>query len=170
MLLGTFIALWVDAVGKADLRHAGRAMLPLLLFFGLLVWESTVKRPADRQIMDAINEERHGARRMVLSELGLLLPVLLFGALGCLVMGDTVDLSNRISDALHAETPFAGLSTLRNWTPLLGLATAASGYIIAGAMGWTVRIVFTLLFGKEAFGSGDIHLMAATGCVAGDDR
>lgn len=167
LLLGMFIALWVDAAGKADLRHTGRAVLPLLLFFGLIVWESTVKRPADQQIMDAIHEERHGARRMVLSELGLLLPVILFGALGCLVMGGTVDLSNSISDALHAETPFTGLSTLRNWTPLLGLATAATGYIIAGAMGWTVRIVFTLLFGKEAFGSGDIHLMAATGCVAG---
>ena len=39
--------------------------------------------------------------------------------------------------------------------------------LIAGAIGWTVRIVFTLVMGKEAFGTGDIHLMAATGCVAG---
>ena len=26
---------------------------------------------------------------------------------------------------------------------------------------------FTLIFGKEAFGLGDIHMMAAAGCVAG---
>jgi prepilin signal peptidase PulO-like enzyme (type II secretory pathway) len=38
---------------------------------------------------------------------------------------------------------------------------------VAGAVGWIVRIVFTLAFGREAFGAGDIHLMAAAGCVAG---
>ncbi|GAF67564.1 unnamed protein product, partial [marine sediment metagenome] len=72
-----------------------------------------------------------------------------------------------ISDALHARTGIGGLALLRNWSPLSGLATAATGYVIAGALGWAVRIVFTLVFGKEAFGSGDIHLMAAAGCVAG---
>jgi len=56
---------------------------------------------------------------------------------------------------------------MRHWAPLDGLATAASGYVIAGSIGWAVRIFFTLLFGKEAFGSGDIHMMAAAGCVAG---
>ena len=34
-------------------------------------------------------------------------------------------------------------------------------------MGWVVRIVFTLIFGREAFGVGDIHMMAAGGCIAG---
>ena len=56
---------------------------------------------------------------------------------------------------------------MRSWSPLCGLATAASGYVVAGGLGWAVRIVFTLVFGKEAFGSGDIHLMAAAGCIAG---
>ncbi len=96
-----------------------------------------------------------------------LLPALLLGVVGWIVMSGTGDLSNSIGNALHAEARFAGMSILRDWTPLLGLATAASGYIIAGAIGYAVRIVFTLAFGKEAFGSGDIHLMAATGCVAG---
>ena len=39
--------------------------------------------------------------------------------------------------------------------------------MIGGGIGWAVRIVFTLVFGKEAFGLGDIHMMAAAGCVAG---
>ncbi len=34
-------------------------------------------------------------------------------------------------------------------------------------MGWAVRIVAALIMGKEAFGSGDIHIMGAAGCVAG---
>ena len=59
------------------------------------------------------------------------------------------------------------MSVLRAGRRLYGLATAASGFGIAGAIGWTVRIVFTLIFGREAFGAGDIHLMAATGAVAG---
>ena len=56
---------------------------------------------------------------------------------------------------------------MRHWQPLYGFATAASGFVVAGALGWVVRILFTLAFGKEAFGTGDIHLMAATGSVAG---
>ena len=47
------------------------------------------------------------------------------------------------------------------------MSTALAGYVIGGGIGWAVRIVFTLLFGKEAFGLGDIHIMAAAGCVAG---
>jgi prepilin signal peptidase PulO-like enzyme (type II secretory pathway) len=77
------------------------------------------------------------------------------------------DLTQRISDAIHTKAPSLGLSMLRDWQPFLGLATAISGFMIAGAMGWAIRIVFTLIFGKEAFGTGDIHMMAATGCVAG---
>lgn len=77
------------------------------------------------------------------------------------------DAPGRISAALHADVQIPWLTSLRAWTPLYGFATAASGYLIAGAIGWCVRIVFTLLFGKEAFGTGDIHLMAAAGCVAG---
>jgi leader peptidase (prepilin peptidase)/N-methyltransferase len=77
------------------------------------------------------------------------------------------DLQSKTSSALHTPIRFSNFALFRHWTPLYGLATAASGYVIAGAVGWAVRIVFTLLFGKEAFGVGDIHLMAAAGCVAG---
>jgi leader peptidase (prepilin peptidase)/N-methyltransferase len=56
---------------------------------------------------------------------------------------------------------------LGDWRPLNGLGTAAVGLVIGGGIGWAVRIVATAVMGKEAFGTGDIHMMAAAGCVAG---
>jgi leader peptidase (prepilin peptidase)/N-methyltransferase len=47
------------------------------------------------------------------------------------------------------------------------LATGLSGWIIGGAVGWLARIVFTLAFGKEALGMGDVHILGAAGAVAG---
>ena len=137
------------------------------MLFLLIVTESTVSRDSDQAIMEAIHDERHTARRTVLSELVLLLPALALGAFGVWVMSGDGELPLRIGRALHTQVQAGQFAFLRNWTPLQGLATAATGYVIAGAVGWTVRIVFTLVFGKEAFGTGDIHLMAAAGCVAG---
>jgi prepilin signal peptidase PulO-like enzyme (type II secretory pathway) len=174
LLVGLFVVLFFDAWSEIPISHpagparlAPRALLPLVMFFLLIVSESTVKRESDQAIMDAIHEERHTARRTVVSELVLLLPAIALGAVGLWIMSGDGGLNSRISSALHAPVHFSNLALLRHWTPLYGLATAASGYVIAGAVGWAVRIVFTLLFGKEAFGVGDIHLMAAAGCVAG---
>jgi prepilin signal peptidase PulO-like enzyme (type II secretory pathway) len=167
LFVALFVALFLDEAGWADLRHTGRGVLPLCLFFGLVIWESSIVRQSDVQIADAIHRERHGARRMALKEFALLLPPLVLAVAAWWIMVRSGELSAGISSILHAETRVPGLPMLRHWTPLLGLSTAASGYVIAGALGWTVRIVFTLVFGKEAFGTGDIHLMAAAGAVAG---
>lgn len=164
LLVAMFLFLLIDETTNASLRHTGRALLPLLLFFALIVWESTVPRSSDQRIADAIHEERHDARRMALRELCVLLPAAGAAAVGWWLMAGTSDLSDGLSRALHVGLPVFGL---RHWAPQYGLATAATGFIIAGAVGWSVRIIFTLLFGKEAFGSGDIHLMAAAGAVAG---
>jgi len=167
LLLGLFVILYFVETQHTTAQHAPRALLPLVMFFLLIVSESTVSRESDQAIMDAIHEERHTARRTVLSEFILLLPAIALGAVGLWIMSGDGELPSRTSSALHAPVHFSNLALLRHWTPLYGLATAASGYVIAGAVGWAVRIVFTLLFGKEAFGMGDIHLMAAAGCVAG---
>lgn len=167
LLLLTAAALMLNEATHFELRHTGRGLVPLVFFFLLIVWESTVHRPADRQISDAIEEERHDARRMVLRELTVFLPALVAGVVGYLLMTQTDVLSEKLSQAIHPSTRIWGWSLLRNWQPVYGFSTAASGYIIAGALGWSVRIFFTLVFGREAFGSGDIHLMAAAGCVAG---
>ena len=167
LLTALLMALFLEETGYVELRYVGRIWPVLLLFFILILCENTVSRASDQAIIEAIHDERHGARRMVLSELGLLLPAVFFAVMGYWLMRSGEDAPGRISAALHADVQIPWLTSLRAWTPLYGFATAASGYLIAGAIGWCVRIVFTLLFGKEAFGTGDIHLMAAAGCVAG---
>jgi prepilin signal peptidase PulO-like enzyme (type II secretory pathway) len=167
LLVGLFVALAAAPGEGAAGRFNARVIPPLLLFFTLIVRESTIVRSSDEEIAAAIEEERFSARATAWYEGALLLPALVCGAVGFAVMHAGGDGSDRLQDVLHARIPFPGLASMRQWTPLWGLATAATGYVIAGALGWAVRIVFTLLFGKEAFGTGDIHLMAAAGCVAG---
>jgi prepilin signal peptidase PulO-like enzyme (type II secretory pathway) len=167
VLVVLFGALLIAETTDVKLRHTGRAIIPLLLILGLVIAASTTSRDADYEIADAIDEESDTARRMVLSELLLLLPAIAFGLIGWWLMSGGGEFASRVSDAIHTELPSFGFSMLRDWQPFLGFATAITGYMIAGAMGWTIRIVFTLAFGKEAFGTGDIHMMAATGCVAG---
>jgi leader peptidase (prepilin peptidase)/N-methyltransferase len=41
------------------------------------------------------------------------------------------------------------------------------GYLIGGGVVWTIRILGTFLFGREAMGLGDVHLLAAVGAVLG---
>lgn len=166
ILILLLIGLWSDESGWMNLRHTGRALIPLIFFFALIVRESTVVRASDKQIVEAIQEERHSARRMVLAELGLLSPAVLGAWIAWLLMHHPA-VAEAFHQALRGEIRMGGSVLLRHWTPLAGAATAISGYLIAGAIGWTVRIVFTLAFGKEAFGTGDIHMMAAAGCIAG---
>lgn len=160
------------AVAAADL-HLGtapygvRALVPLGLLFAVIVREGAVHRESDLVILDALHQERTFARGMVLRELGLLLPSAALGIVGLLLVSGDGALATGLREALHTKIPVWGVTMMRAWAPLEGLATAASGFIIGGAIGWAVRIVFTLAFGKEAFGSGDVHLMAAAGCIAG---
>ncbi|MEK6797782.1 MAG: A24 family peptidase [Planctomycetota bacterium] len=160
-------ALGLTEANDVPLRHSGRALIPLMFLFGIVLLQSTISRESDVAIMEAIHQERHSARGMVLAELVLLLPAVSLGILGLWLMLHGGPFSDRVSSAIHTEVNVGWLTMMRSWQPLHGLATAATGYAIAGALGWAIRIAFTLLFGKEAFGVGDIHLMAAAGCVAG---
>lgn len=167
VLVGLVVWLFCVNVELAPGGHWLRALLPLLLFFFLIVGESAVERQSDHDIIEAIHEERRESRKMVAWEALLLVPAVLFGLAGYYAMTGDGDLPATISEALHTKTRLWEMSLFRNWEPLYGLATAATGYMIAGGLGWAVRIIFTLVLGKEAFGAGDIHLMAAAGCVAG---
>ncbi len=144
-----------------------RVVIPLGLLFIFVVREGSVVRSSDQEIMDAIEEERHGARRMVLGELLWFAPAVVFSLVAFRIMANEGPTAIHFEDTMQSATRFWGFTLFRQWSPLMGLATAASGFVIAGAIGWAVRIVFTLVLGKEAFGTGDIHLMAAAGCVAG---
>lgn len=166
ILMLLFADLFLTESHLVPLRHAGRAIAPLLFIFVLVLSQSIVLRESDQTIVDAIDEERSTARRMVLEELAMLAPAILLALIGLWVVsgGEHVE---QIRKSLHASARFDQLAMFRRWAPLEGFCTAAAGYIISGALGWAVRIVFTLAFGKEAFGTGDIHMMAAAGCVAG---
>ncbi|MHC5111382.1 MAG: prepilin peptidase [Planctomycetota bacterium] len=167
ILLALMVGLFFDESGRVDLRHAPRALFPCALLFLFIVSESTIKRESDDSIVQAIEGERFVARKMVLVEFAWLLPAVVFGLIGYFVVSMSPAFSEHVNQGMADGITVRGVSMMRNWSPFLGLSTAASGFVIAGALGWAVRIVFTLMFGKEAFGAGDIHLMAAAGCIAG---
>jgi leader peptidase (prepilin peptidase)/N-methyltransferase len=47
------------------------------------------------------------------------------------------------------------------------LAGVLLGYLIGGGIVWLMRIFGSLVFGKEALGIGDVHMMAAVGACLG---
>ena len=51
------------------------------------------------------------------------------------------------------------------WYGVLG--GVVLGFLVGGGSIWSIRILGTLGFGKEAMGMGDIHLLAAIGAVIG---
>lgn len=171
VILAVFLLLFVGValagIGSGAPLYGLRVLLPLLLFFVIIVRESTVLREADDKIVAEIEEERDGARLMVLAEFSLLVPAIALAWVGYAVMTSDAGVAQDVGEMLSRWTRVWEWDLLRRWSPMQGLATAASGYMIAGGLGWAVRIGFTLVFGKEALGSGDIHLLAATGCIAG---
>ncbi len=166
LLMALFVDLFLGESRVIPLRHTGRAIAPLFFMFLLVLSQSIVLRESDHAIVSAIDDERFTARRMVLEELAMLAPAIFLSFVALWIMngGDHVEY---IRKSLHASIQFDQLAMFRRWAPIEGFCTAAAGYVIAGGLGWAVRIVFTLVFGKEAFGTGDIHMMAAAGCVAG---
>jgi len=47
------------------------------------------------------------------------------------------------------------------------LAGSFAGYLMGGALVWGIRIIATLVIGREAMGLGDVHLLGAVGAVLG---
>ena len=163
--LALVVNLFLAETGLVPFRHAGRALVPLAFLFLLVLSQSIVSRESDAAIAAALEEESVTARRTVIREFLLFVPAIAFAVLGLwLASGDR---TQPVGAVLHKHFHPVDLALFRHWAPLEGLATAASGYVVAGALGWAVRIFFTLMFGREAFGTGDIHMMAAAGSVAG---
>lgn len=153
------IAIDADRLDDA-VTFAVRAGVVIVACFAALVGIGMSPTQAETDIVEAINEERGGARREAMAELAWLMPAVVLGVLAVIVVRHHESAGALWARAL-AWTPLDG-----SWRPVLGVTTGLAGFVVAGAIGWAVRIVFTLALGKEAFGLGDVHLMAAAGAVA----
>ncbi len=138
-----------------------RAGLGIVFFLGVILYEAAHVRESDTEIVEAIESEAPRARRIACGELATLMPGILLGVVALWITLRQPEIFRRSAQLLH-WAPFQD-----SWQPLWGLSTAVSGYVIAAGIGWFVRIVANLLLGKEAFATGDIHMMAAAGCVVG---
>lgn len=139
-----------------------RGGLACLVFMTLLILASVVKRESDARIVEELDEERHQARRMALLEFAGFLPPILIGA--------GLFLYLRFNDRLTADfhTLIGLAAPPPGWVEHLHAACeAVAALTFAAALGWAVRILGTLAFAKEAFGTGDIYIMAAIAAVAG---
>ncbi len=119
-------------------------------------------RDSDARVEAEIERESGAARAQTFAELRWLALPLMSGVL-CYLLIERVQ---PVQDAWLAALrwlPIAGIA------PLAGMAIACTGAVIAASAGWLLRIVFTLVFGREAFGVGDIYILAAAGACAGWD-
>ena len=156
-------------LGTITLAPAGRAPLGIALggAAGLVIGAflrrlATTSDPPQPGAGEPIWTQYPHARREVLKECLFLAPV----ALGMLVgvwigVGRTAPVEqDPVTGALLSLAPAPPL-----W--LLALGASAMGALVGGGVVWVVRILGSLLFGKEAMGLGDVHLMAAVGAVLG---
>lgn len=133
----------------------------MLLTFLTVVFVGGQSREADEEIAAELEEEQPLARKTSLAELVWLMPLILVGvAAGLCYQLEPV---RSLWQAAMAWTPAA------QWQPLAGLTFALHGALVGAAAGWLLRILFTLVFGREAFGVGDIYILAAAGATAGWD-
>jgi leader peptidase (prepilin peptidase) / N-methyltransferase len=90
------------------------------------------------------------ARREMWVEVAFLLPGFAGAGLACLV---AAILGYTSSDPVCQPMTLLGGSML--------------GWVVGGALVWTIRILGSLAFGREAMGLGDVHLQAAVGAALG---
>lgn len=138
-----------------------RGLITLAVLMLLLLLASIVHRESDSQIIDEIEAERTTARRVAMAEARSLLLPFLAGLALFLFLRATGRLD-------HAWTGLLGILPAG---PVMqgaaGFLTGLGALVWSAAIGWFVRIAGTLGFGKEAYGTGDIYIMAAIGAVMG---
>ena len=88
------------------------------------------------------------ARREMVRELAFLAPAAAMGYGGAILVSN-----------------LGGAADVPTW--LRVLTGVLMGYLIGGAVVWGVRIFVSIVFGKEAMGLGDVHVLAAIGACMG---
>jgi prepilin signal peptidase PulO-like enzyme (type II secretory pathway) len=161
IVAATAVWIWLDGAepGSRD-GYLARAIAILAACFLTMVAASFQHRPADREVADAIEDERFTARRVAFSESLRVAPSL---AAGMAVVWGLL----AYPQALAGWTGVLKWAPTVGWRPMTGLSTAVAGLVLAGGLAWAIRIFFTVLLGKESLGFGDVHILAAAGAVAG---
>ncbi len=95
------------------------------------------------------------ARREMVKELAFLGPIAILGWLGGFIANR---IGNGASEAANLDAVPLAVQVL---------AGCVLGYLVGGGVVWLVRILGSLLFGREAMGMGDVHLMAGVGVCVG---
>ncbi len=134
----------------------------LVAMFTVLVLATGQQRASDLEVAHAIESERPQARRRALRELAWSLPPLAAAVVAYWLVQHDAAVARGWNQAV-GWSPGAGVR------PLAGLTYAALGLVVGAAAGWALRIVFTLIFGREALGEGDIYILAAAGAAGGWD-
>lgn len=161
------LAVWVLFFPTADSGFslsAGplRGVLGIASFMLLLILASLVPRESDERIIEEITAESPRARSVVLRESLWLLPAV-FGGIGVLAyLLWTGRMDEGFAELLSVQPAASGW-----FDPLQAALRAVACMCLAAGMGWFVRIIGSLAFGKEAFGTGDIYIMASIGAVLG---
>lgn len=132
----------------------------LAVLFASILAGSWLPTEADQAIAEAVESERSFAVGQALTEGAVLVASVLAGA----ALMWLVQRPGTISDvwaSVFTWAPWEGVQ------PVAGLATALTGWVIAGGACWVIRVLFTLALRKEALGFGDIHIIAGVGAVLG---
>ncbi len=98
-------------------------------------------------------EVKYNDRAEILKEVVFLLPII-----GGAVMGYAL---------LRVEAVESFWRNVLQHYAVKGLMGTLAGYLAGCATVWATRILGTFLFGREAMGLGDVHLMGAAGAVTG---
>ncbi|MCZ6682860.1 MAG: A24 family peptidase, partial [Planctomycetota bacterium] len=143
-------------IGELGFGSGQRGLIASAVFMLVLILASMVRRQADVQIAEELEAERHNARSMAWGEFAHFIPALTVGVGLLWYLRQSGRVAGDWNDLLGGADRF-----------LIGASVAIAGMVFGAMLGWTVRILGTLAFGKEAFGSGDIFIMAAIGAVGG---
>ncbi len=105
----------------------------------------------------------HGVnpRREVLRELLFLTPAIVLGAAALLLLRWVPAVGEPWARMFDSAAHPAAAPHLSSF------GSALFGLLVGGAWIWSVRILGTLGFGKEAMGLGDVYILAAVGAVTG---
>lgn len=139
-----------------------RGILGSGLLMAVLLFASAVHRESDLQIIEEIEAESSTARRVALNEGRSLLPAVVVGFGVFVYLRGTGRLGSDWSDFFGDSLAYSAIGRAA-----AGALSGLGSLVWAAAFGWFVRIAGTLGFGKEAYGSGDIFIMAAIGAVMG---